>query len=121
MKLIFKDNLMMFFYVWLCVCACVHACLCACVCLCVRACVLVCACVCVLVCVCAHAPQNEENTAMKETLKRMKTSKEKQVCWQDGRMFEDKEDWVVDSCMSCSCRVSSDRAWSGGLLSLTVQ
>ncbi|XP_061083689.1 thrombospondin-2 isoform X1 [Conger conger] len=49
---------------------------------------------------------NEENTAMKEALKRMKNSKEKHMCWQDGRLFEDKEDWTVDSCTKCTCQES---------------
>lgn len=35
----------------------------------------------------------------------MKDSKEKNMCWQDGRLFEDKEDWVVDSCTKCTCQV----------------
>uniref|UniRef100_A0A6Q2Y9S5 Thrombospondin-2 n=1 Tax=Esox lucius TaxID=8010 RepID=A0A6Q2Y9S5_ESOLU len=30
--------------------------------------------------------------------------KEKHMCWQDGRLFEDKEDWVVDSCTTCTCQ-----------------
>lgn len=42
---------------------------------------------------------------MKEALGRMKDSKEKNMCWQDGRLFEDKEDWVVDSCTKCTCQV----------------
>uniref|UniRef100_A0A8C8K0F8 Thrombospondin-2 n=1 Tax=Oncorhynchus tshawytscha TaxID=74940 RepID=A0A8C8K0F8_ONCTS len=33
-------------------------------------------------------------------------SKEKHMCWQDGRLFEDKEDWVVDSCTTCTCQDS---------------
>lgn len=53
-----------------------------------------------LVCV-----QTEENTVMKEALGRMKDTKEKNMCWQDGRLFEDKEDWVVDSCTKCKCQV----------------
>ncbi|KAM3863184.1 thrombospondin-2 [Diretmus argenteus] len=48
----------------------------------------------------------EENTVMKEALGRMKNSKEKNMCWQDGRLFEDKEDWVVDSCTKCTCQES---------------
>lgn len=44
---------------------------------------------------------------MKEVLGRMKNSKEKNMCWQDGRLFDDKEDWVVDSCTKCTCQVSS--------------
>jgi syndecan 4 len=49
--------------------------------------------------------QTEENTVMKDTLGKIKNSKEKHMCWQDGRMFEDKEDWVVDSCTTCTCQV----------------
>uniref|UniRef100_A0A671L0I7 Thrombospondin-2-like n=1 Tax=Sinocyclocheilus anshuiensis TaxID=1608454 RepID=A0A671L0I7_9TELE len=29
---------------------------------------------------------------------------EQTMCWQDGRMFEDKEDWIVDSCTKCTCQ-----------------
>ena len=42
---------------------------------------------------------------MKEALVRMKDTKEKNLCWQDGRLFEDKEDWIVDSCTKCTCQV----------------
>lgn len=35
----------------------------------------------------------------------MKNTKEKNMCWQDGRLFDDKEDWVVDSCTKCTCQV----------------
>lgn len=42
---------------------------------------------------------------MKEALGRMKNTKEKNMCWQDGRLFDDKEDWVVDSCTKCTCQV----------------
>lgn len=56
--------------------------------------------ICPLLCV-----QTEENTVMKEALGRMKNSKEKNMCWQDGRLFDDKEDWVVDSCTKCTCQV----------------
>lgn len=42
---------------------------------------------------------------MKEVLGRMKNPKEKNMCWQDGRLFDDKEDWVVDSCTKCTCQV----------------
>ncbi|CAK6951656.1 thrombospondin-2 [Scomber scombrus] len=48
----------------------------------------------------------EENTVMKEVLGRMKNTKEKNMCWQDGRLFDDKEDWVVDSCTKCTCQES---------------
>lgn len=51
--------------------------------------------------------QMEENTLMKEALGKMKNSKEKNMCWQDGRLFEDKEDWIVDSCTKCTCQVAS--------------
>uniref|UniRef100_H3DGQ1 Thrombospondin-2 n=1 Tax=Tetraodon nigroviridis TaxID=99883 RepID=H3DGQ1_TETNG len=46
----------------------------------------------------------EENMFMKEALGKMKNSKEKNMCWQDGRLFEDKEDWIVDSCTKCTCQ-----------------
>lgn len=49
--------------------------------------------------------KTEENTLMKEALGRMKNTKEKNMCWQDGRLFDDKEDWVVDSCTKCTCQV----------------
>lgn len=49
--------------------------------------------------------QTEENSVMKEALGRMKNSSEKNMCWQDGRLFDDKEDWVVDSCTKCTCQV----------------
>lgn len=42
---------------------------------------------------------------MKEALGKMKSWKEKNMCWQDGRLFEDKEDWIVDSCTKCTCQV----------------
>uniref|UniRef100_A0A8B9JGM5 Thrombospondin 2 n=1 Tax=Astyanax mexicanus TaxID=7994 RepID=A0A8B9JGM5_ASTMX len=29
---------------------------------------------------------------------------EQSMCWQDGRMFENKEDWIVDSCTKCTCQ-----------------
>uniref|UniRef100_A0A8C2KT13 Thrombospondin-2 n=1 Tax=Cyprinus carpio TaxID=7962 RepID=A0A8C2KT13_CYPCA len=48
----------------------------------------------------------EENTVMKEVLGNMKNIKDKRMCWQDGRLFEDKEDWVVDSCTKCTCQES---------------
>ncbi|KAL7383391.1 hypothetical protein ABVT39_009646 [Epinephelus coioides] len=48
----------------------------------------------------------KENTVMKELLGKMKNSKEKNMCWQDGRLFDDKEDWVVDSCTKCTCQES---------------
>ncbi|KPP68627.1 thrombospondin-2-like, partial [Scleropages formosus] len=48
----------------------------------------------------------EENTIMRETLGKIKNSKEKHMCWQDGRLFEDKEDWIVDSCTKCTCQES---------------
>uniref|UniRef100_A0A8C1RHR1 Thrombospondin 2a n=1 Tax=Cyprinus carpio TaxID=7962 RepID=A0A8C1RHR1_CYPCA len=35
-----------------------------------------------------------------------KNIKDKRMCWQDGRLFEDKEDWVVDSCTKCTCQES---------------
>lgn len=42
---------------------------------------------------------------MKEALGKMKNTKEKNMCWQDGRLFDDKEDWIVDSCTKCTCQV----------------
>lgn len=42
---------------------------------------------------------------MKELFGRIKNTKEKNMCWQDGRLFDDKEDWVVDSCTKCTCQV----------------
>ncbi|XP_062257425.1 thrombospondin-2 isoform X1 [Platichthys flesus] len=48
----------------------------------------------------------EENTLMKEALGRIKNPKEKNMCWQDGRLFDDGEDWVVDSCTKCTCQES---------------
>lgn len=55
--------------------------------------------------ICMLYVQTEENTVMKEALGRMKNTKEKNMCWQDGRLFDDKEDWVVDSCTKCTCQV----------------
>ncbi|KAF7686917.1 thrombospondin-2 isoform X1 [Silurus meridionalis] len=46
---------------------------------------------------------NEENTVMKKTLGNIMNIKHNHMCWQDGRLFEDKEDWVVDSCTKCTC------------------
>lgn len=40
---------------------------------------------------------------MKESLNKMKNL-ELSMCWQDGRLFEDKEDWIVDSCTKCTCQ-----------------
>lgn len=34
----------------------------------------------------------------------MQNPLEQSMCWQDGRMFEDKEDWIVDSCTKCTCQ-----------------
>lgn len=48
---------------------------------------------------------------MRKTLAKMKTSSE-QICWQDGRQFEDKEEWVVDSCTKCTCQVGG-QGWRG--------
>uniref|UniRef100_A0A4W4EEE7 Thrombospondin 2a n=1 Tax=Electrophorus electricus TaxID=8005 RepID=A0A4W4EEE7_ELEEL len=48
----------------------------------------------------------EENTVMKQALGNMKNVKDKHMCWQDGRLFEDQEDWVVDSCTKCTCQES---------------
>uniref|UniRef100_A0A8C2FKQ6 Thrombospondin 2b n=1 Tax=Cyprinus carpio TaxID=7962 RepID=A0A8C2FKQ6_CYPCA len=44
------------------------------------------------------------NPAMKEALNKMQSLSEQTICWQDGRMFEDKEDWIVDSCTKCTCQ-----------------
>ncbi|KAI1887191.1 hypothetical protein AGOR_G00203610 [Albula goreensis] len=46
----------------------------------------------------------EENNVMREALSKMKNPKEQQMCWQDGRLFEDKEEWIVDSCTKCTCQ-----------------
>ncbi|XP_041934877.1 thrombospondin-2 [Alosa sapidissima] len=49
----------------------------------------------------------EENVAMREALAKLKmpsNSLDQNTCWQDGRVFEDKEDWVVDSCTKCTCQ-----------------
>ncbi|XP_048864297.1 thrombospondin-2 isoform X4 [Brienomyrus brachyistius] len=48
----------------------------------------------------------DENMIMREALGKMKNTKEKHMCWQDGRLFEDKEDWIVDSCTKCTCQES---------------
>ncbi|KAK7902166.1 hypothetical protein WMY93_018935 [Mugilogobius chulae] len=48
----------------------------------------------------------EENSVMKDALGMMKNTKEKNMCWQDGRLFDDKEEWVVDSCTKCTCQES---------------
>uniref|UniRef100_A0AAR2J5N1 Thrombospondin 2a n=1 Tax=Pygocentrus nattereri TaxID=42514 RepID=A0AAR2J5N1_PYGNA len=55
----------------------------------------------------------EENLVMKEALGNMKNIKDKHMCWQDGRLFEDKEDWVVDSCTKCTCQNKTDSAQVG--------
>lgn len=34
----------------------------------------------------------------------MQSLSEQTMCWQDGRVFEDKEDWIVDSCTKCTCQ-----------------
>ncbi|KAF5902294.1 thrombospondin-2 isoform X1, partial [Clarias magur] len=49
---------------------------------------------------------NEENELLKKTLGNIKDIKHNHMCWQDGRLFEDKEDWVVDSCTKCTCQES---------------
>uniref|UniRef100_A0AAY4F0B2 Thrombospondin 2a n=1 Tax=Denticeps clupeoides TaxID=299321 RepID=A0AAY4F0B2_9TELE len=36
----------------------------------------------------------------------LKNPQEQSMCWQDGRLFEDKEDWIVDSCTKCTCQVT---------------
>lgn len=41
---------------------------------------------------------------MKEALNKMQNPSEQSMCWQDGRLFEDKEDWIVDSCTKCTCQ-----------------
>lgn len=30
-------------------------------------------------------------------------------CMQDGRIYEQGEDWEVDSCTSCTCQVSAEQ------------
>lgn len=54
---------------------------------------------------CLPVSQGEENTVMKKALGNLKNTKHNRMCWQDGRLFEDKEDWVVDSCTKCTCQV----------------
>lgn len=54
---------------------------------------------------CLSFSQSEENTVMKKALGNIKDIKHNRMCWQDGRLFEDKEDWVVDSCTKCTCQV----------------
>lgn len=47
---------------------------------------------------------------MREALAKLKTPQnpmDQSLCWQDGRLFEDKEDWVVDSCTKCTCQVTA--------------
>uniref|UniRef100_A0AAY4F0M6 Thrombospondin 2a n=1 Tax=Denticeps clupeoides TaxID=299321 RepID=A0AAY4F0M6_9TELE len=48
----------------------------------------------------------EENNEMREALSKLKNPQEQSMCWQDGRLFEDKEDWIVDSCTKCTCQVT---------------
>uniref|UniRef100_A0AAR2L2S8 Thrombospondin 2a n=1 Tax=Pygocentrus nattereri TaxID=42514 RepID=A0AAR2L2S8_PYGNA len=40
----------------------------------------------------------------KVALNKMQDPVEQSMCWQDGRMFENKEDWIVDSCTKCTCQ-----------------
>lgn len=54
---------------------------------------------------CFSVTQSEENTVMKKALSNIKNIKHNRMCWQDGRLFENKEDWVVDSCTKCTCQV----------------
>ncbi|XP_058262697.1 thrombospondin-2 isoform X1 [Hemibagrus wyckioides] len=46
----------------------------------------------------------EENTAMREALNKIQDPVQQSICWQDGRLFENKEDWIVDSCTKCTCQ-----------------
>lgn len=49
---------------------------------------------------------------MREALAKLKlpgNSLDQNTCWQDGRVFEDKEDWVVDSCTKCTCQVKRQK------------
>lgn len=48
--------------------------------------------------------QTEENTAMREALNKMQDPVQQSICWHDGRLFENKEDWIVDSCTKCTCQ-----------------
>lgn len=55
--------------------------------------------------ICLSVSKSEENTIMKKAFGNIKNIKHNRMCWQDGRLFEDKEDWVVDSCTNCTCQV----------------
>ncbi|RXM34409.1 Thrombospondin-2 [Acipenser ruthenus] len=46
---------------------------------------------------------SEENEILRVMLETNKNISEKDMCWQDGRLFEDNEDWIVDSCTKCTC------------------
>ncbi|MGH0114817.1 UNVERIFIED_CONTAM: hypothetical protein FKN15_051616 [Acipenser sinensis] len=46
---------------------------------------------------------SEENEILRVMLETNKNLSEKGMCWQDGRSFEDNEDWIVDSCTKCTC------------------
>ncbi|XP_033872721.2 thrombospondin-2-like isoform X1 [Acipenser ruthenus] len=49
---------------------------------------------------------SEENEILRVMLETNKNLSEKGMCWQDGRSFEDSEDWIVDSCTKCTCTAS---------------
>lgn len=41
---------------------------------------------------------------MREALNKMQDPVQQSICWHDGRLFENKEDWIVDSCTKCTCQ-----------------
>uniref|UniRef100_F7C8Z2 Thrombospondin-2 n=1 Tax=Xenopus tropicalis TaxID=8364 RepID=F7C8Z2_XENTR len=49
---------------------------------------------------------SEENQVLWELIGPNKTLKNQSMCWQDGRLFADNEDWIVDSCTKCTCQNS---------------
>ncbi|KAM4771495.1 thrombospondin-2 [Rhinophrynus dorsalis] len=49
---------------------------------------------------------SEENQVLWELIGPNKTLKNQTMCWQDGRLFADNEDWIVDSCTKCTCQNS---------------
>uniref|UniRef100_A0A8C5QIT0 Thrombospondin-2 n=1 Tax=Leptobrachium leishanense TaxID=445787 RepID=A0A8C5QIT0_9ANUR len=49
---------------------------------------------------------SEENQVLWELVGPNKTTKNQSMCWHDGRLFADSEDWIVDSCTKCTCQSS---------------
>ncbi|OCT77930.1 thrombospondin-2 [Xenopus laevis] len=49
---------------------------------------------------------SEENQVLWELIGPNKTLKNQSMCLQDGRLFADNEDWIVDSCTKCTCQNS---------------